>query len=581
MGRRDEGEDKARRRANLARVLSEVSEIPPAPSLRREMKLKVAQELSGSRNSNKAAFPEYADDPVGFARDKLKIERLTADQITLMEAVVNYPIVVALSATGVGKTYVLSLIALWFYFCREAPQVWSFAAPPESNLRHLLWGEMYTRVNENPVLFEGEDVRSSMLIRRAPKEFIIGVPIPRSASEEDVESSFSGKHAPSLLFLGDEADAIPDAVFRGVDGCLSGGFARMVLCLNPKRKYGMVWDYVNTGKAHVVEMGAFSHVNVRTGRDEIPGAVTREKTVQRINEWAEPLPPDEEVDSMCFELPQFLEGAVASSGSGVNYPPLQPGWYRIIDGQLATKVLGRYPPAGTDQLIHDRWIEEAQTKWEAWRAMHGGAVVPPEGIQPAMTFDVAGGGPDGNVVILRYGTWFSEPITWGGVDSDLAAQKGARLYAEHQAKIAYVDASGVGNGAAQKMQRMVGDEEIQAIARTQGRTLSYINAIPVDTGEKSVGWSEEGQFMHIRDEAYWALRLAFKEGNIMIPPANRSHACKKLEDALKKLTYEVEGSYIRIVKKRTMINRLGGESPDEADALMLHFVPASTWFGGV
>ena len=37
------------------------------------------------------------------------------------------------------------------------------------------------------------------------------------------EAKFSGKHAPYLLFILDEGDAIGDEVYRGIESCMSGG----------------------------------------------------------------------------------------------------------------------------------------------------------------------------------------------------------------------------------------------------------------------------------------------------------------------------------------------------------------------
>lgn len=553
------------------------------PVLRDDLRRQVGEGLDPERKEKEgaASYPEYADDPVGFAYDVLHIDYLTSDQETFLEAVATYERVVALSATGTGKTFALSLLALWFFFCRKKPLVYTFAAPPEGNLRDLLWGEIYTRVHEREALFEELAVRADMSIVRAPKIMIKGVTIPRSATDEDIVSSFSGKHAPSLMFIGDEADAVPDPVFEGVDGCLSGGFPRLVLCLNPKKKSGYVHEELEKGRAHAVHMSAFNHPNVVQGRDVVPGAVTREKTIERIHEWCEPLPPGEPVDEWCFELPEFLVGERAVGGAGVPYPPLKAGTYRAHDHQFFTKVLGKYPPVDQSRLIYQTWIDQAVSKWESLRTMNGGAVRPPGGIQPDMSMDVAGGGPNNNVVWYRYGDWFDVPDVWSGVDSARAAEQAAYRYVRRNSKLALVDASGVGNGVAPRMARMVDDEEVKQIARQEGITVNYINAVGIDTGEAAKQWNEEGKFYKLRDQGFWNLRLAFKEGNIMIPPADYNQACKRLHRALKKLTYTIENSEIRVIKKKKLISLLGGDSPDEADGLMLHFVGARTWMGGV
>jgi hypothetical protein len=56
-----------------------------------------------------------------------------------------------------------------------------------------------------------------------------------------------------------------------------------------------------------------------SGKDEIPGAVTRETTIRRINEWYRPLLDSEKNSEECFELPKLLQGQTAKGQSGVEY----------------------------------------------------------------------------------------------------------------------------------------------------------------------------------------------------------------------------------------------------------------------
>ena len=70
-----------------------------------------------------------------------------------------------------------------------------------------------------------------------------------------------------------------------------------------------------------IKLSAFNHPNVVNGDNRIPGAVTRETTVRRINQWSRQLADGESVDGDCFELPTYLAGALAMDQSGAEYPP--------------------------------------------------------------------------------------------------------------------------------------------------------------------------------------------------------------------------------------------------------------------
>jgi hypothetical protein len=514
-------------------------------------------------------YVTYQDDPVGFAEDVLSV-KLTSAQKELLEAVRDYEIVQVKSATGVGKTFVLSVLATWVYKCWKWAQVYTTAAPPESNLKKLLWGEIYSLTQEHPLVFEMDKIRASMHIDRHPKQFVTGVSIPKDAKPEDIVTKWSGKHSPVLVFIFDEGDGIPDAVYEGADGCMSGGvFVRQIVCYNPKKKSGEAYRRENERRAHIIKMSALDHPNVRTGRDIVPGAVVRDKTILRIDEWTEPKPLDKELDETCWQVPAFLVGLTAERGNGTRTEPLNPGWRVIVDDQFYYKVLGEYPAGGMNQLIWDNWIDDAVSKWEAMRALNGGTIKPPEGVeQPVMGQDVADMGDDSHCTAFRYGIWWDVPITWKGVDPDDAAERAAKLYIERNAKVCMVDSIGVGAGVPTRMYK-------------SGKELGKrITAIRVNVGEKALGHTDEGKFYRMRDESYWAMRTAFRNGQVAMPPPSHNNACQRLHDSLKAMTYEIQGDSIRVAIKEVMKKRIG-YSPDEMEAYMLTYSPLNNWMGGI
>ena len=219
-----------------------------------------------------------------------------------MESVRDYPITIARSANATGKTHAAARIAIWFYKTFPDSQVYTSAAPPESNLKKLLWGEIGSTVERHPELFASDSIRS-LFIGGSAKSFIAGVTIPASGTEAQREAKFSGKHAPYLLFIIDEGDAVPDDVYRGIESCMSGGHARLLVMFNPRHQSGEVHRMERDGRANVVKLSAFNHPNVVTGINQIPGAVTRETTIRRINQWCRPLASGEVNDGACFSLP--------------------------------------------------------------------------------------------------------------------------------------------------------------------------------------------------------------------------------------------------------------------------------------
>ena len=488
-------------------------------------------------------YSEYQGNPIGFGENILS-EAYTDDIKILMESVRDNPVTVAVSANATGKTHGAARVGVWFYKTFPDAQIYTGAAPPESNLKKLLWGEIGNIVETNPDLFKSDTV-TKLHVQRSAQSFLTGVTIPMSGTEAQREAKFSGKHSKFLLFLIDEGDAVPDEVYKGIESCMSGGHARLLIMFNPRAEVGEAYRMIRDGKANVVHLSAFSHPNVVTGQDQIPGAVTRETTVRRINEWCRPLVDGEKIDGECFELPQFLEGAIAKSQSGREYPPLKPGHYKIMEPAFSYMVLGQYPAKGSNQLISKEWISKARSRWDAYVSQHG--EVPPQDTSAIMGQDVGEFGTDANVTCFRYGGYVEKLIAWSGVDTVVTGDRAVSEYQGRNVLRVNVDATGIGAGVSPHMQR------------------EGCSANPVKVASKPTEKTEIGEFYILRDQLWWACREWLRtDPGAMLPPD------ELLIEELQTPTYEVIGGKIRVMKKETM-RELLKRSPDRADSLCLTF----------
>ncbi|MEM7345429.1 MAG: hypothetical protein AAF485_14405 [Chloroflexota bacterium] len=446
-------------------------------------------------------YHKYQDDPVTFAQQVLE-ETFTGDIIKVMESVRDNPVTVAQSANSTGKTHGAARIAIWFYKCFPNAQVYTTAAPPEGNLKKLLWGEIGSIATDHPKVFDDDRI-INLHIEGGPKEFITGVAIPQSGTPQQREAKFSGKHAPNLLFIVDEGDAVPDEIYTAIESSMSGGHSRLLVMFNPRAERGEVYRMIRDQRANVVSLSAFNHPNVVTGEDVIPGAVSREKTVTRINAWTRTLMPGEKAGNDTFEVPTYLIGTQARSLDGkTTYPPLPAGVRKITNPAFSYMVLGEYPPQGEQQLIHRVWLDAARSRYDAYVAQFGD--VPPIGVQPVMGQDVAEFGDDSNVACFRYGGWVAPLEYWGGMDTDLTATKAAGLYKDRRAQKANIDATGVGSGVAPKMSR------------------NGCKAHSIKVASSPTVAVEEGEFHLLRDQLWWLTREWLRtDPGAMLPPDER------------------------------------------------------------
>ena len=507
---------------------------------------------------------KYHKDPVGFGQDILG-EHYTSEVKTLLESVRDYPVTIAVSATGTGKTHAAARAAAWFYKTQRQPKVFTAAAPPIDNLATLLWGEIGNIVRKHKRLFINDYI-THLNISSAPPlssimdsmdaeenvSFIKGLTIPTSGSPAEREAKFSGKHAPSMLFIFDEGDAIPDEVYSGADGCMSGGFVRMLIMFNPKAKVGEAYRKIRDKLANVVYLSAFGHPNVISGEDVIEGAVTRAKTVQRICEWTRPLVEGETHDSECFKLPEFLIGEIGISDAGKEYPALKPGYYKIQNPAFSYKVLGNYPAKGTNQLISEEWINRARSRYDAYVSVYGEK--PPIGTAAIQGVDVGEFGTDENISAFRYGGYLELVILPGDVDTLVTGDNATRENKKRNVSIAYVDATGVGTGVAPYMQR------------------EGCSASPVKVASSPTETTEEGEFKILRDQLWWSAREWLRtDPGAMLPPD------ELLIEELNTATYEVVNGKVRVMDSDTFRDLIK-RSPDRASALIMTFAPGG-FFG--
>jgi hypothetical protein len=488
-------------------------------------------------------FSIYQDDPVGFG-ERVLGEEYTLEVKALMESVRDNPVTIAKSANAVGKTHGAARVALWWYKCHSECQVYTAAAPPESNLKKLLWGEIGSIVENHEDIFKGDTLKS-LHISRSARVFISGVLIPASGTEAQREAKFSGKHAPHLLFILDEGDAIPDECYRGIESCMSGGHARLLVMFNPRAQLGEAYRMERDGRANIVHLSAFNHPNVVSGKDHFPGAVTRDTTVRRINEWSRKLTDRENIDAECFELPQYLEGTTTKSHAGYEYPALKSGHYKIMEPSFSYMVLGQYPAQGSTQLISTAWIAEARSRWDAYVAQNG--EVPPIGAYGIMGVDVAEFGADANATCIRYGGFIEQITTWGGMDILSTADRVADEYKARDLFGLNVDATGVGAGVAPKLKR------------------KGVLANAVKVASSPTETTELGEFNIMRDQLWWSVREWLRtDPGAMLPPDSL------LIEELQTPAYEILNGKVRVMKKITM-RELIKRSPDRADALCLTF----------
>ena len=181
------------------------------------------------------------DGPAGFAREALGVSP-TQQQIEASKLLVSKRRLSIRSGHGTGKSSFLSWTILWGLICHHPCKI-PCTAPTSHQLRDVLWSEVATwhrKLRERiPYLgrqieVTGDEVR---LVEMPQEAFAVA----RTARPESPEA-LQGFHAPTLIFLLDEASGIADQVYEVAEGALSTTGAYVIQVGNPTRMSGAFHD---------------------------------------------------------------------------------------------------------------------------------------------------------------------------------------------------------------------------------------------------------------------------------------------------------------------------------------------------
>lgn len=149
------------------------------------------------------------------------------------------------SGHGIGKSSSAAWAISWFLETHDYAKV-PCTAPTSHQLQDILWGELakwrrladeqsrQRRQHPNFYLTNLFRLINDALVDPSAKEW--GA-FARTAKKENPEA-LQGFHAEALLFVIDEASAVPEEVFEAAEGALSSPGARVLMLGNPTRNSG-------------------------------------------------------------------------------------------------------------------------------------------------------------------------------------------------------------------------------------------------------------------------------------------------------------------------------------------------------
>lgn len=225
-----------------------------------------------------AAVEKWRVRPDLFARDVFGV-RLLPFQKRIIEKMYECRRVAVPSGHAVGKTFVAALLVRHFLLSGGRVLTTATTWP---QVEKILWGEIRRQARAATArgITLGEDLSLTQL-KTANGGEAYGL-------STDEPTAFQGSHWPRQLIIFDEADGVRPEIHAAAESLMSGGECYWLMIANPERTRGPFYDACHRPDLwHVEHISCLDHPNVVTGREVVPGAVSREWVEERRRVWGE------------------------------------------------------------------------------------------------------------------------------------------------------------------------------------------------------------------------------------------------------------------------------------------------------
>jgi hypothetical protein len=400
---------------------------------------------------------------------------------------------------------------LWFALTRDAAGVdWKVVTTAGSwhQLTAYTWPEIHKWAGK----LRWDKVRDGRPFSRANELQNINLKLAHGAAFAAASANaalIEGAHADSLMFVYDEAKAIPAGTFDACEGAFSssgeGGTEAFALALStPGQPQGRFYDICR----HMPGYEDWHPVHVTLDDAMDAGRITGEWADQRARQWG-------------------TESAIYQN-----------------------RVLGEFYASDEDSVIPLAWAEAAVARWHAW----DDAGRPEPGRPRTVGVDVARTGQDRTVLAVRNGPVITELRRSVKEDTMQTTGRVKGILDADDSVTAVVDVIGIGAGVVDRLREM----HMKVLAFNASR------------GSKAKDSTREFGFANRRSEALWTMRQALDpSGNpdICLPDDEML-----LGDLSSPHWTVTSAGKIKVEGKDDIFKRLG-RSTDDGDACVMAFVP--------
>lgn len=467
-----------------------------------------------------ADYARYARDPVGYARDVLRVDWWRVQQ-EIARSLLDPPYkTLVLASHGVGKTYLSGGLVNWWYDSHPVDSAVLSTAPTDREVCDLLWREVR--------------------LQRSPRGGFRGPAAPELSDGENHYAkgispgraeSFQGRHPRHLLIILEEAVGVRPFVWRTIKTMFAptGDHACLAIA-NPTDTTSEMYAEAMAGGWNVIQMSALDHPNIAAELagepPPFPAAVRLAQVNEQLRDWCTPV------------------AAKDATATDVEWPPGAGVWLRP-GPEAEARVFGRWPSSAT----YGVWSDSLWAACEAARLD-----LPRVGLQ--FGCDVARHGDDWTAIHGRVGPCSILHERGNGWDTvrtatrliELCREHAPAYHAEPNAVPIVIDDTGVGGG-------------VVDIVRANG-----FNAVPVNAAEAA--WQSE-RYPDARSELWFAAAEQARDGRLDVSRLSAEDRRRLRVQVLAPEWRPDSRARRRVEPKAETKRRTTGRSPDDADAMNL------------
>jgi hypothetical protein len=203
-------------------------------------------------------------------------------QEEVLDEIVHRKRIVVPSGHALGKDFLGGGLPLW-WLSAYRPSIVIMTAPTDRQVKDVMWGELTTQYHRAAAL--GHPIGGKLITKNlylGDKWYCTAFTTKETKGQT---GKFSGYHAPNVLIIVSEAQALDDSLYEQMEGILASENCRIILLGNPVRTAGYFAAAIRGSDYHTIRFDCEDNPNYLQKKTVIPGLASYEWVEKMKKLW--------------------------------------------------------------------------------------------------------------------------------------------------------------------------------------------------------------------------------------------------------------------------------------------------------